>query len=84
VANYNFEITGQLLLLLLMTNSFISLRVESGNNSGYNTFDAEARNAVLDLTMDDDTGLNSQTNAKKWDRKRKRFVGDSGNVSISG
>ena len=50
---------------------------------GGSAFEKEAMGAVLDLTMDDDDGLRQQQNSKKWDRKKKKFVGGKGNVSFS-
>nr|XP_042908062.1 ATP-dependent RNA helicase DDX54-like [Parasteatoda tepidariorum] len=43
------------------------------------TFERQAASAVLDLTGDDDqTSGKIKSSKKKWDRKKKRFVGDSG------
>lgn len=41
-------------------------------------FDAEARANAVDICADDITEMYKQQKRKKWDRKRKRFVGESG------
>lgn len=39
-----------------------------------NSFDAQARGAVLDLTGDDDAALRAKKNLMKWDAKKKKYV----------
>ena len=39
-----------------------------------NNFEAEARNAVLDLTGDDDETRLARKNVNKWDAKKKKYV----------
>ncbi|XP_051907315.1 ATP-dependent RNA helicase DDX54 [Hippocampus zosterae] len=41
-------------------------------------FEAQASSAVLDLMGDEGDGLNQHKRIMKWDRKRKRFVTDTG------
>ena len=43
-------------------------------------FERDASDAVLDLTMDDDTRHKLKAQAKHWDPKKKKYVGQS-NVS---
>ena len=64
------------------------LRFHKGQNpspsrsySVTSTFDREASEAVLDLTMDDDTRARQKATAKHWDPKKKKYVGNS-NVSL--
>ncbi|XP_037079419.1 ATP-dependent RNA helicase DDX54-like, partial [Pollicipes pollicipes] len=40
-------------------------------------FEREASTALLDLAMDDDTRHRRQANAKHWDPKKKKYVGNS-------
>ncbi|KAL6740170.1 hypothetical protein Aduo_013554 [Ancylostoma duodenale] len=41
-------------------------------------FARQADGAAVEIFADDDKGLYKQKNAKRWDRKKKRFVGASG------
>ncbi|XP_026988774.1 ATP-dependent RNA helicase DDX54 [Tachysurus fulvidraco] len=43
-----------------------------------NSFDHQASSAVLDLMGDENTTLDQHTKMMRWDRKRKRFVHDTG------
>ncbi|GAA6105720.1 ATP-dependent RNA helicase DDX54 [Tachysurus ichikawai] len=43
-----------------------------------NSFDQQASSAVLDLMGDENTTLDQHTKMMRWDRKRKRFVHDTG------
>ncbi|KAL0965470.1 hypothetical protein UPYG_G00281710 [Umbra pygmaea] len=43
------------------------------------TFDQQASTAVLDLMGDEGARLNQHKHMMKWDRKRKRFVKETGN-----
>lgn len=43
-----------------------------------NTFEQQASSAVLDLMGDEGNTLNQHKSIMKWDRKRKRFVCDTG------
>ncbi|XP_030624214.1 ATP-dependent RNA helicase DDX54 [Chanos chanos] len=43
-----------------------------------NVFEQQASSAVLDLMGDEQDTLNQHRNIMKWDRKRKRFVRDTG------
>ena len=43
-------------------------------------FERDANDAVLDLTMDDDTRHKLKSQRKMWDPKKKKYVGQS-NVS---
>lgn len=52
---------------------------EKGLSLG-SSFHQEATGAVLDLDGDENTDLRQSKAAKKWDRKRKKFVGESGDV----
>ena len=45
-------------------------------------FERDANDAVLDLTMDDDTRHKLKAQGKRWDPKKKKYVGQS-NVSQS-
>jgi hypothetical protein len=58
---------------------FPGLSVDAAAGS---SFEKEAMGAILDFTADDAEGLRAQKNSKKWDMKKKKFVGASGNVSI--
>ncbi|CAI4231838.1 unnamed protein product [Auanema sp. JU1783] len=42
-------------------------------------FAKQAEGAACDMIADDDKGMYKNSHAKKWDRKKKRFVGVSGN-----
>lgn len=42
---------------------------------GSNSFQSEAANAVLDIDADESNKMNRSKQVKRWDRKRKRFVG---------
>ncbi len=37
-------------------------------------FDAQAKEAVLDLTGDDDDAVRSKKNAYKWDAKKRKYI----------
>ncbi|EDO45469.1 predicted protein, partial [Nematostella vectensis] len=52
---------------------------ERGLGLGLNSFEKEATGAVIDIVGDDDETLRKKKGLKKWDRKRKRFVGEEGN-----
>ncbi len=41
-------------------------------------FGRAAADAVLDLTGDDDQELRKQRSLMKWDRKKKKFIGQVG------
>ncbi|ETN83004.1 DEAD/DEAH box helicase [Necator americanus] len=41
-------------------------------------FARQADGATVEIFADDDKGMYKQKNAKRWDRKKKRFVGTSG------
>ncbi|KAI4902954.1 hypothetical protein NFI96_020603 [Prochilodus magdalenae] len=43
-----------------------------------NTFEQQASSAVLDLMGDDNTTVDQHKHMMKWDRKRKRFVRETG------
>ncbi|XP_076868105.1 ATP-dependent RNA helicase DDX54 [Brachyhypopomus gauderio] len=43
-----------------------------------NTFEQQASSAVLDLMGDESNSLNQHKTIMKWDRKKKRFVRDTG------
>ncbi|XP_028406075.1 ATP-dependent RNA helicase DDX54-like [Dendronephthya gigantea] len=47
---------------------------------GINSFQSQAENAVLDLDADEAVGLTRTQNNKRWDRKRKKFVGKEENT----
>ncbi|KAJ8020992.1 ATP-dependent RNA helicase DDX54 [Holothuria leucospilota] len=49
---------------------------------GINSFEQQAAEDILDLTQDDSTVLQKTQQKSKWDRKRKRFVGDGGKEKI--
>ncbi|KAK7489372.1 hypothetical protein BaRGS_00019316, partial [Batillaria attramentaria] len=55
------------------------------SESGYSIgggFNSEISGAVLDFTGDDEQNMRSLSHVRKWDRKRKRFVGGSGDSKV--
>jgi ATP-dependent RNA helicase DDX54/DBP10 len=50
---------------------------EKGLSIGGSGFGQQASEAVLDLTGDDEDGFKKKKSLTKWDRKRKKFIGES-------
>ncbi|XP_031556562.1 ATP-dependent RNA helicase DDX54-like [Actinia tenebrosa] len=48
---------------------------EKGLGMGLSTFEKVAAGSVIEINGDDDLGLRKNKHVKKWDRKRKRFIG---------
>ncbi|XP_065897947.1 ATP-dependent RNA helicase DDX54-like [Dysidea avara] len=53
------------------------LHTERGLSLGMSGFEQQAAGAVLDLTQDEERDMKKTKSIKKWDRKRKRFIGES-------
>uniref|UniRef100_A0A5S6QUV7 RNA helicase n=1 Tax=Trichuris muris TaxID=70415 RepID=A0A5S6QUV7_TRIMR len=54
------------------------LHSEQGLSVNQKSFAATAESAVVDFLDDDSKDIHAKDNRMKWDRKRKRFVGNSG------
>jgi len=50
---------------------------EQGLSIGTGVFEREANEAIVDFTGDDDKSMQRGRNLKTWDRKKKRFVGQT-------
>ncbi|PFX19681.1 ATP-dependent RNA helicase DDX54 [Stylophora pistillata] len=52
----------------------------SENGLGLKSFEKDVSGAVMDIQADEAEGMRQAKTIKKWDRKRKNFVGEDGNV----
>jgi len=64
------------------TEHYISYRAadedtERGFQMDTNSFDAMAKAASVEIIADDDKGINKNRSMKKWDRVKKKFVGEA-------
>lgn len=53
---------------------------EKGLGLGLKSFEKDVSGAVMDIQADEAEGMRQAKTIKKWDRKRKNFVGEDGNV----
>jgi len=53
---------------------------EKGLGLGLNSFEKDVSGAVMDIEADEDEGMRRTKANKKWDRKRKNYVGEDGNT----
>ncbi|XP_073251857.1 ATP-dependent RNA helicase DDX54-like [Porites lutea] len=53
---------------------------EKGLGLGLNSFEKDVSGAVMDIEADEEEGMRKAKTIKKWDRKRKNFVGEDGNT----
>ncbi|KAM7433758.1 ATP-dependent RNA helicase ddx54 [Porites harrisoni] len=53
---------------------------EKGLGLGLNSFEKDVSGAVMDIEADEEEGIRTAKAIKKWDRKRKNFVGEDGNT----
>lgn len=53
---------------------------EKGLGLGLNSFEKDVSGAVMDIEADEEEGMRTAKAIKKWDRKRKNFVGEDGNT----
>ncbi|XP_068736507.1 ATP-dependent RNA helicase DDX54-like isoform X2 [Montipora capricornis] len=53
---------------------------EKGLGLGLNSFEKDLSGAVMDIEADEEDGIRKAKSIKKWDRKRKNFVGQDGNT----
>lgn len=53
---------------------------EKGLGLGLSSFEKDVSGAVMDIEADEQEGIKKAKAIKKWDRKRKNFVGANGNV----
>lgn len=53
---------------------------EKGLGLGLQSFEKDVSGAVMDIQADEAEGMRQAKTIKKWDRKRKNFVGEDGNV----
>jgi len=53
---------------------------ERGLGLGLKSFEKDVSGAVMDIQADEEEGMRQAKSLKKWDRKRKNYVGEDGNV----
>ncbi|KAJ7365649.1 ATP-dependent RNA helicase ddx54 [Desmophyllum pertusum] len=53
---------------------------EKGLGLGLKSFEKDVSGAVMDIQADEDEGMRQANSIKRWDRKRKNYVGEDGNV----
>lgn len=67
---FTFSLLCEIQKTIIFLNLCVSFRLALGSDFG-----RDAADAVLDLTGDDDQELRKQRSLMKWDRKKKKFIG---------
>lgn len=53
---------------------------EKGLGLGLNSFEKDVSGAVMDIEADEEDGIRKANTIRRWDRKRKNYVGEDGNM----